>query len=286
MVPRFGTLAYKIFNLAMKKIYAIFLISAGLFCTSTNINAQLLKNIGEKIGKKAEKMVDKVFEAKTTNQDTDAQVEQNNVVSSPTGPFKNIPVLAYDFKASTDTVFFDNFNAENQAAMASRWTSNGTGSVSKVPGYEGNWLKLYNENTYKIKELVRIPENFTIEFDLLTLSDNKEGITLNFGFDHQKGVGKHYYLAHRNPINVEASYRFDQISFTSNEVSPKKQSEIDADMSYFVNDIMKVKIRVKADRMSTYIGKVKVLDTEMINPATKNISTLQFPIKTIKRAYT
>lgn len=253
-------------SIKMKKFYVSLLLGIGMMCSYSSTQAQILKNIGKKIEKKVERAVDKTIshESKTSDKDS-----KNNKQQSVTGPFKNIPAMSYDFKAGSKILFFDDFSEENPGAMASKWTSNGNGEIAVAEGFDGQWLKLYHKNTYKIKELVRIPENFTLEFDLLTLADNKDGIRINFGFEHQKGVSKYNPLANQNPINFEASYRFDEFRITSKEVHPDKRSEIKSDMSYFVNDVMKVKIRVQADRMSAYIGEYKILDTEMVDPLTK-----------------
>lgn len=240
------------------------------------VEAQILKGLGKKLEKKTEELAEKAID-RLGNSDQAASNEQGGESKdtdgqsrpASTGPFEDIPLLKNDFVRGTQTIFFDDFSAEVVGEMGTRWTSNGIGTISEVPGIGGKWLKLYHENTYKIKELVRIPENFTLEFDLLTLADAKKGLVVDFGFDHEKGISKHFYLADRNPINIEASYRFDAFEFTSNELKPTKRSKIKANMSYFVNDIMKVKISVVGDRMKAYIDEYKVLDTEMINPMTK-----------------
>lgn len=250
----------------MKKVYVTMVLGIGMLCSYSSAQAQILKKIGKKIERKAEQAVDKALEGNTETVDKD---DQSTKQPSSTGPFKNIPVMAYDFNAGSKTVFFDDFRGDTPGTMSSKWTSNGNGAIATVDGFDGKWLKLYDKNTYKIKDLVRIPENFTLEFDVLTIADNKDGMRINFGFDHQKGVGKYNPLAYRNPINIEASFRFDLFKFTSNEVDPAKKSEIKTDMSYFVNDVMKVKIRVQGDRMSAYVGQYKVLDTEMVDPMTK-----------------
>src|SRR5690606_2419269 len=250
----------------MKKVYVTVLLGLGMLCSYSNAQAQILKKIGKKIEQKAERAVDKALEGDTKASDNGVE---NTKQQSSTGPFKNIPVMAYDFSAGTKTVFFDDFGGDAPGSMASKWTSNGNGAIATVGGLDGQWLKLYDKNTYKMKDLVRIPENFTLEFDVLTIADHKDGMRLKIGFDHQKGVGKYNPLAYRNPINIEASFRFDLFKFSSNEVDPTKKSEIKTDMSYFVNDVMKVKIRVQDDRMSAYIGQYKVLDTEMVDPMTK-----------------
>jgi len=254
----------------MRKINATALLAAGLLCSYHSSHAQILKNIGKKIERKAEKALDKTIDNALDGSTEDAEAATTEAAAnSGLGPFKNLPEMAYDFKAGNEVIFFDNFSDDSIGSMASHWTSNGRGSIADVPEFDGRWLRMYDENTYKIKDLVRIPENFTLEFDLLTLADSNDDIVIEFGFDHQKGIGKHYYLGDRNPINIEASYRFDQFDFTSNELSQRKSSEVEADMSYFVNDVMNVQLRVQSDRMEVYINTYKVLDTEMVNPATK-----------------
>lgn len=248
----------------MKKSYTCALIGIFLLGSYGTAHAQILKKLEKKLEKRAEKVIDRVLDG-----ETDEKTTTVTEVKSGTGPFKNLSGMVYDFQPGDEIVFFDDFSDEKIGSMASRWTSNGRGITEAVPGFDGQWLRMYNENTYKIKDLVHIPENFTVEFDLLTLADENGRVSIEFGFDHQKGIGKHYYLADRNPVNVEASYQFNRLKFTSNELSQRKSSEVDANMSYFVNAVMKVKLRVVGDRMEAYVNEYKVLDTEMIDPNTK-----------------
>src|SRR5690606_11504868 len=185
------------------------------------------------------------------------------------GPFKNLAPMAYDFQRGNKLIFVDSLLQEETGRMATRWTSNGMGAVTTVDGMPGKWLQLFDKNTYKIKELYRLPKDFTIEFDVLTFCGTEPKIDLNCGFDHQSGVTEHYFLADRNPVNIRASYRFNRFEITSNEWNPRKKSEIDANMSYFVNDVMKVKLVIQGDRMHAYINEFKILDTEMIDPNTR-----------------
>lgn len=255
----------------MKNIYLGLCIGAGLLCSYHTGQAQILKNIGKKLEQKVEQKAEQAIDhALNGNADTTSSSgKQGQISKSGSGPFKNLPGMVYDFKAGNQVIFFDDFDQDSIGAMAHHWTSNGRGSVSTVSGFNGRWLRMYDENTYKIKDLVRIPENFTLEFDLLTLAESKDDISIEFGFDHQKGISKHYFLADRNPVNIEASYQFDHFVFTSNELGQRKSSEVDANMSYFVNDVMKVKIRIQGDRMEAYVDNYKVLDTEMVDPITK-----------------
>lgn len=233
--------------------------------STVQVHAQLLKSIGKKLEKKAEEIVDK-----GVNYDfTSPEDKPSGSDDKQTGPFKGGSVQKENAYFDGDIVFFDDFSKSPVNSMATRWSSNGTGSVELVPGISGKWLKLYPKNTYKVKELISIPENFSLSFDLLTRAETGLDFDLDFGFDYQKGVGDHYFLAERNPINVKASFRFNRFIFTSKESNPDRRSELDANMSFFANDIMKVVILVEGNRMCTYINNYKVLDSELINPNTK-----------------
>ncbi|MCA4809659.1 hypothetical protein IF128_07885 [Empedobacter stercoris] len=230
--------------------------------------AQILNSISRKLEDKADKLIN-TKRNKSTTESVQTKKGKVNSTTIQSGPFQENSVMSYDFVSGNQIIFEDDFSANSVGNMATKWTSNGMGRVENVSGYPGKWLRLYDDNTYKIKELVHIPENFTLEFDVVVLSDTSKEINLDFGFDYVKGVTQHYYIGSRNPINIRASYRFDNFEFTSKELDGTKRSSVDANMSYFINNKMNIKISVEQDRMKTYVNNYKILDTEMVNPQTK-----------------
>ena len=256
---------------------SIGIIATYLLIANVNtLHAQNWKSIGKKIGQKVETYVDKSLEEKPKQSSTTKDNTVSKDIKEQSGPFENLQRMRYDYERGTENIFADDFSKDVIGEMATQWTSNGRGIVQDVDMVQGKWLELFDGNTYKIKSLVRIPENFTVEFDVLALSDQKHQFRLDFGFDYQKGVGNHYYLAKNNPLNINASYWFNRFEFNTKEVKPNKNSEVKANMSYFVNDIMKVKIHVEGERMRTYINEYKILDTEMVDPMTKKYFYLAF----------
>lgn len=253
---------------------SFFILLVALCIGSTSVEAQILRNVKKKIEKKAEQVVDRTLDNMGKERDSNdtANPPSNSRANSSTassaqqaGPFKNLAPMAYDFERGANLIFADDFARDDDGRMASRWTSNGTGTVSEVEGMPGKWLQLFDKNTYKIKELYRLPKDFTLEFDVLTFCGTEPKFDLSFGFDYQSGVGNHYFLPARNPINIRASYRFNRFEITSNEWDPYKASEIEANMSFFVNDVMKVKLVVQGERMHAYVNETKILDTEMLD---------------------
>lgn len=249
----------------MKKI--ILIGSYVILGLNINASAQLLNNLGKAIERKATDYIDKQADQLAATQPTTTATA--STTSQNQRLFPNLQPLNYDYVRGTQPVFTDDFSADALGAMPQKWTSNGSGAVSKVTIADGNWFRLYDGNTYKIKELVRIPENYTVEFDVIALAEDKNRFSLDFGFDYQKGIGNHYYLAYQNPVNIQASYWFNKLEMNSKEVDPKKRTEVKANMSYFVNDVMKVKLKAVGDRMSVYINEYKIIDTEMLDPITK-----------------
>ncbi|UGU17814.1 hypothetical protein LS482_08020 [Sinomicrobium kalidii] len=246
-------------------------VSALVFClfTPATSEAQLLKKLKKKLEKKAEEAVEKQVD--DVLGDGNPGGEDNPAKGGSDDPFRNLPKTVYDFTPGGTIIFQDDFSQDAEGNMASKWTSNGTGAVETLPGVPGKWLRVYPENTYKIKDLMPMPENFTLEFDMLTRAENYKDLgTPAFGFDYNKGIKGHYYLTNQKPINADFSYQFGNLNFTSKEVgSGRKSSEMDFPMSYFVNDVMKVQIEVIGSRMRVFANKYKVLDTEMANPESK-----------------
>lgn len=232
---------------------------------SPNGQAQLLNNISKKLEKKADEYVSKKI--------NELDKEERKVTTQPSSKKQNTPFASQDVMhndfASGTVIFEDTFSTETIGNMASKWTSNGTGKIVNVDGFTGKWLQLVDQNTYKLKNSTGLPQNFTIEVDVLVIDEGEKKVALDFGFDYKKGASEHYYLGQRNPINVEASYRFNAFNFTSNELDAKKQSTINANMAYFVNDVMKLKIWVNGEQMKVFVNNNKILDTEMSNPSTK-----------------
>lgn len=96
-------------------------------------------------------------------------------------------VLAVDepftFASGSEVLFEDKFSSELLGKMPQHWKTNGSGSVVEIPGMEGKWLKMESNATYKLKELFEIPQNATIEFDLVTRTDKPSDLgELLFGF--------------------------------------------------------------------------------------------------------
>lgn len=79
----------------------------------------------------------------------------------------------FDFVPGDKVLFYDDFSQDFAGDFPVNWNTNGSGSVVKISNVEGNWFELKpSYSTFYIPDLKDLPEDYTIEFDLLT-----QGIT-------------------------------------------------------------------------------------------------------------
>jgi outer membrane protein OmpA-like peptidoglycan-associated protein len=73
----------------------------------------------------------------------------------------------YDFIPGELILYYDNFEGEALSELPSNWNTSGTGEVTTLDKYPGNWLRLHKPFTYLSSNQKQFGENYTIEFDLI-----------------------------------------------------------------------------------------------------------------------
>ncbi|WP_316829249.1 hypothetical protein [Pedobacter aquatilis] len=107
-----------------------------------------------------------------------------------------------------NTVLFDDFSADEVGSKPSGWYFNSSGkavSVSLAEGFEGHWLKLGYNNAISSTTLKTFPENFSLEYDILTAAfDGLWGANVSMEFSgNKKGSdGKLYNSSLRTSITA------------------------------------------------------------------------------------
>lgn len=159
-------------------------------------NAQLLKRLQKsaertverKLEQKTEKETGKVMDsildpsqksapkkAPTNTSDNANSKKENGPSSAATTPNNanisdNLEVYSkFDFVPGDKILFYDDFSQDFIGDFPSKWNTNGSGAVVKLNSAEGNWFELKSgHGTLYIPDLNNLPEDYTIEFDLMT----------------------------------------------------------------------------------------------------------------------
>lgn len=216
--------------------------------------AQLWKKVKEKVERKAEEKVDEVLNGKSSKPENDMETPQG--------------VLAVDepftFASGSEVLFEDKFSSELLGKMPQHWKTNGSGSVVEIPGMEGKWLKMESNATYKLKELFEIPQNATIEFDLVTRTDKPSDLgELLFGFSKDNSSRNWISDAYNNNSITTTNLHFWNKTVGSSSSDTRTNNHLDFPLNNFGNATLRISIEVEGEMMRVYVNKSKVLDAEM-----------------------
>lgn len=237
----------------MKQNIRFFIIAAAITLGCTSVNAQIFKKLKKKVENKIEKKVDDILDGEESAENTDD------------GPLaeRASSMSVYDFTPGNTVIFTDSIQYDQVGQMPKYWKSGGTGSVVTFPNVQGKWLLLNAFTTYKLDTLFAMPENFTIEFDVLTRSNEVGDLnTLSFGFSTDNSVSGY---EENITAQTEIQYHNEDIWNYSKDTDSYNSYDVGFLQNY-ANAIMHVAIEVDGLNMKVYLDQNKVLDSEMFDP--------------------
>lgn len=100
----------------------------------------------------------------------------------------------YDFIAGEKVMFFDDFTETAVGDFPPNWNTNASGEVVTNNLYPGNWFKLIGEGSIALDEGLKLPDNYTIEFDVVPHASGGDFDNFDFGF---------YIYGAENPIDLD-----------------------------------------------------------------------------------
>ena len=73
----------------------------------------------------------------------------------------------YDFVPGEKVIFFDDFSQDVAGDFPALWNTNGSAEVVTTNLFEGKWMKFDCDQAIWSDQPLSLPENFTIEFDVV-----------------------------------------------------------------------------------------------------------------------
>jgi hypothetical protein len=225
----------------------------------------LLQKAKDKAAKKASDALDK----KTSGNSTDAQ-------SSTHKSSKLVINSEFDFIPGDSVIVADNFAGVATGSSTRAFKTNGSASVVTIKDEAGKWLALADNATYKLAKQLYYPKRFTVEFDVLAVADQVKDIyPVIFGFtkdnsvtDYNSGNGAYVSLMYYNDtqVDINSSYT-DKYLNTSFE------------LPNYANRPMHVSVAVDGDRMTVYLDKTKLADTQLFLPSSPKNFYISGPMR-------
>ncbi|MCJ7468467.1 MAG: OmpA family protein [Maribacter sp.] len=205
-----------------------------------NVNAQLLKRLGERAEDAAQRTVERRVEKETqekTDQALDSilepskkeqpnknpnppsdrpsekrsnqeSAEKNNgnneaAVSSGQESPKSITVYSkFDYVPGDQLLFFDDFANDFVGDFPAKWDTNGNGEVVTVGESSEKWFELKSKSAY-YPDIGDLPQDFTIEFDFMVLGiDKNSSSTASLILNLRDNNSYDWYNTDKNGIRV------------------------------------------------------------------------------------
>jgi outer membrane protein OmpA-like peptidoglycan-associated protein len=85
----------------------------------------------------------------------------------------------FDFVPGEKVVAFEDFSQDSIGDFPAKWNTDASGEIVTVAGKPGRWLKLTRGGAFVPELSPTLPDNFTLEFDLLVSPAFKSGHLLN-----------------------------------------------------------------------------------------------------------
>jgi outer membrane protein OmpA-like peptidoglycan-associated protein len=150
--------------------------------------AQILKRLGksaqnkveQKINQKVDKSIDDAVDGKkkpkkengkSTSEEGAVNEEANGgnngggIGNGKTGGLKSYS--KFDFVPGEKILVEEDFSQDAVGDFPDKWNTNSTGELVTVEGKTGKWLSLSKEGVFMPEFITSLPENFTLEFDVM-----------------------------------------------------------------------------------------------------------------------
>lgn len=173
----------------------------------------------------------------------------------------------FTFVPGNKVIFFDDFSKDASGDFPVNWETGGTGEVVSLSNEEGNWLSMQRRSGNMPSIATELPENYTIEFDLITngYGQGKGSSKLYLGFLPKKAfsMGQAGSVA-----DIELSlYNYFSVARAENfggEAKIKVNSNIDRRLPELLNTKMHISIAVNKQRLRFWINEEKMVDAPNI----------------------
>ncbi len=88
----------------------------------------------------------------------------------------------FDFIPGEKVLYFDDFTTTAVGDFPPNWNTTASGEVITNNRYPGNWFKMIGEGCVAIEEGIMLPENYTIEFDIIPYAVDESNVSFEYGF--------------------------------------------------------------------------------------------------------
>lgn len=157
--------------------------SAQIINVPNRVHNKVVNRVNNKIDRGIDKGLDAVEDditgknkktGKKTTENPDTKKSTDNATTTgKTDTKQDQPSLQsyskYDFIPGEKVMFFDDFSQDAVGDFPALWNTNGSAEVVTTNLFPGNWMKFITQNCIWTDELLKLPDNYTIEYDVIPI---------------------------------------------------------------------------------------------------------------------
>ena len=216
-----------------------------------------------------------------------SQGENNNNSSKIADPEKEIKIYSkFDFVPGDKLLFFDDYTNDFIGDFPSKWNTNGSGELVTINDAPQKWMKILpGYNTYYIPD-TKLPEEYTIEFDLLTNGLDKKTssqakLWVILSDDENFSMGNNYIRVSL-PFGQFADFFGMRIQNYINRGGGDINNVVKADIRKAVLNQPHISIAVNKLRFRLWVNEKKYIDIPRLMPPGAVTKTLKFQTNSFK----
>lgn len=202
-----------------------FVIIVALFSLTINSEGQIkldLKKkfenkVNQRLNQKADKAIDKGLDGvengvkddtKKTDQGNNNQNKQTDKQTDKQGGDKNANTgdkasgqeqtaleaySKYDFIPGEKVIFFEDFSQDAVGDFPALWNTNASAEVVTTNLFPGHWMRFTGSNAVWTDQILNLPENYTIEFDVVPVKGEEGDGMAGYGFRLIQSINQKSY---------------------------------------------------------------------------------------------
>jgi len=187
----------------------------------------------------------------------------------------------YDFVPGEKVIFYDDFTNTDIGDFPGSWNTTASGEVVTTNLYPGNWFKMNGEGGIVLDEGLNLPDNFTVEYDVIGYPVEDDNTYFEFGF---------YMYSSQNPkdideggavpglnggIKLTLGYRATYSAYNTEGYTlngEKEDATMEAGKKY------RISVWVQKTRLRVYLDQVKVFDLPKVFEPGLKINMMRFEL--------
>jgi len=194
-------------------------------------------------------------------QNSDSNDTDNEVSEAETfGVYSN-----FTFVPGNKLLFYDDFATDAIGDFPANWETGGSGEVVTVSDSEFNWLSLSRRSGYLPTMPNKLPENFTMEFDMINHGyDAGAPISrISFVFMTRKayGAGSGGTRAGIDILLSYSGFKVENVYNFGGDVEIGVGSAIDRNFPEYLNNTVHISIAVNNKRLRMWVNEEKLVDS-------------------------